>query len=46
MQEHLMLKQQAHGKSVPLSLRKLAAGSHVVHADTPRGRLTHKLTVE
>ena len=34
-QEHLMLKQQAHGKSVPLSLRKLAAGSHIVHADTP-----------
>ncbi len=46
MQGHLVLEQQAHGREVTLSLRKLAAGSYIVHADTPRGRLTHKLTVE
>ena len=46
MQGHLVLEQQAHGREATLSLRKLAAGSYIVHADTPRGRLTHKLTVE
>ena len=46
MQGHMVLEQQAHGREATLSLRKLAAGSYIVHADTPRGRLTHKLTVE
>jgi len=46
MQGHLVLEKQTHGHTVTLSLRTLAAGSYIVHADTPLGRLTRKLTVE